>query len=122
MPTKEPDQSPERSQPDERRVAAKERRHAEQHDRRVVLDEHDQNCAEASHGCGDPAHPDSTEQHEADVPQNGHGPYNRGGQFEATEKDGDMPSTQVSRGAHKSDQQGWQDEARQPANPSSEKK
>ena len=119
MPAKEPDQAPERSQPDERRVAAKERRHAGQHDRRVVLHGHDQNGAEASHRRGKPAHPASTEQHnEADAPQNGHGPYNRGGQFEATEMDGDMPSTQVSRGAHKSDQQGWQDEARQPVNPS----
>jgi hypothetical protein len=123
MPTKEPAQSPERSQSEERRVAAKDPRHAGQHDRRVVLHEHDQSGTEASHRRGEPAHPAATEQHnEADDPQNGHGPYNRGGQFEATEKNGDMPSTQVSRGAHKSDPQGWQDEARQPAKPSSEKK
>lgn len=62
---------------------------------------------------------------EADPPlggarEGGNGPYNRGGQFEETEKESDSPYADTSPGAFKKDRSDWQDEGRHSSGPAPE--
>lgn len=118
MPQREIEESP----PDNQRLTGTDRRNVDQQDRRVKPADTGQTAARRSTGRRQHERGPPAEQPASGSEGDGQGPYNRGGQFEATEADGDTPATQVSRGAHKRNPEDWQDEASNPAKPSSDEK
>ena len=122
MPTRKPGEIRRDNQPEHLPLAGRDARNFGHHEWRIKSNHDHQPAVEPSNGWGKNERPHSNESAAPGSDKDGRGPYNRGGQFEATELNGDSPSTQISRGARKRDQEDWQDEARNPVSHSSEKK
>lgn len=111
MPTREPVKSKRDAPPSDQPLAGAEERNAAHYERPIDTFHHEKPAIEKSNALGEQEHAILNEAPTPGAQDNDHGPYNRGGQFEATEANGDSPSTQISLGAHKRSQKEWQVEA-----------
>ena len=114
MPTREPDNSKRNATSSDQRPAGAEERNAGHYERPIDTFHDEKSAVEKSNALGEEEHSILNEAPAPGAEENDQGPYNRGSQFEATETNGDSPSTQISLGAHKRSQKEWQVEAGNP--------
>lgn len=121
MPTREPDKSKRDATSSDQCPAGAQERNAGHYERPIDTVHDEKSAVEKSNARGEQEQSILNETPAPGAEENDQGPYNRGGQFEATEANGDSPSTQIALGAHKRGQQEWQVEASNPDSQVAEK-